>query len=209
MVATEPFLNPLLSMCMNAKDLPKAFLLAAVSREAIWLATRQQEAKSYGKINCEEAVKPWDELLRKLRVCLLISYRLIDFHTGQFPINPRNVEDGSMFSVYQWLAQDEIMISHKQDEIASMEFACRTSIQAFHPFHPDADSASRWKLLQSGCVGFAKKTVARSSKLVNNTEGGPLLLYFRNHIHSIKLAAHRALVLSGVWGQKVNFSHKF
>lgn len=206
------FLEPLLQICMATENLPKAFLLAAVSREAILLATRQQEAKTYGKISSDEAVKPWDELLRKLRVCLLFFLRLREVNTGQFPINPANIEDGNSFSIYEWLAQDEIMISHKQDEIVSIELSCRASEESLHPFDPENDCASKWKLLQSGCMNKRDLGDLRSPKKPSMNEKKdcpPLLLYFKSHIHPVKLAAHRALILSGKWGQKVIFFRSF
>ena len=192
---------------MTCDDLPKAFLLAAVCREAIWLTTKQQEDKTYGKISSSEAVLPWDEALRKLRMCLLISLRLNTVNVGQFSINPANIEAGDIFSVYEWLARDELLLSHKQEEIASMELKCQKSIHALNPFDPESDAPTKWKLLQNECVQCAQKNLglARSPRVLhaNEKELDPLILYLRNHLHPQYLAAHRALILCSKWGQKV------
>ena len=50
-------LQPLFKFCQEAEDLPRAFLLAAVCRDAILGATKQLEDKTYGEITSEDCGK--------------------------------------------------------------------------------------------------------------------------------------------------------
>ena len=69
----------------------------------------------------------WDQLLRQLRVCLLVSLRLNGMKLGICPISIKAVEKGDNFSVFEWLVKDELSMSHKNEEIVSLENACRLS----------------------------------------------------------------------------------
>jgi len=87
----------------------------------------------------------WDNLLRKLRVCLLVSLRLYGKPLGACPISIKSVEKDGNFSVFEWLARDELTMSHKQEEINSLEVACRMSNRAFDPSKPEGDGQNNWK----------------------------------------------------------------
>jgi len=197
-------LDTLRTFCEKAADLPRAFLLAAVCREAVLIATRQKEAKSYGMVLCREAVEPWNVLLRKIRVCLLVDLRLRKVLIEPLPITVANVEEGGIFSIFSWIARDELMVSHQQNEIVALEDACRSSRQAFHPSCSFGDAASKYKLLQDFCMESALKTISHTtSKRTNNRkeDRGPLLLYLSPFNCPLELAAHRALILSAEWGE--------
>lgn len=43
------------SFCAESPNLVKAFLLATLCREAVAMAARQKEEKTYGKISCADA----------------------------------------------------------------------------------------------------------------------------------------------------------
>eukprot|EP00594_Rhizosolenia_setigera_P007324 CAMPEP_0178943576 /NCGR_PEP_ID=MMETSP0789-20121207/2663_1 /TAXON_ID=3005 /ORGANISM="Rhizosolenia setigera, Strain CCMP 1694" /LENGTH=1049 /DNA_ID=CAMNT_0020623185 /DNA_START=1221 /DNA_END=4370 /DNA_ORIENTATION=- len=212
-VVTIP-LKPILDNCAASSDLPKAFLLASVCLEAVSIVSKLQEKKTYGKVLSLEAMKPWENLLRKLRICLFIYFRLGDYgKTTQFPINPKNIEAGSYFSVFEWIARDELETSHKQDEIAKVEHICTTSSSGFNPYDPDADAPKRWKLLQKNCIEFSQDNIRKKEQrsankhFVSTYEYFPLLMYIRSHSHPLKLAAHRALLLGSKWGGKPGSLH--
>lgn len=51
----EPLLLSLYKFCSEATDLFRAFLLATLCREAVSIATKKMEAKTYGNISSEES----------------------------------------------------------------------------------------------------------------------------------------------------------
>jgi len=51
-------LKSLHEFCADSSDLPRAFLLATICRDAIDVATKQLEERTYGKITCEICGKP-------------------------------------------------------------------------------------------------------------------------------------------------------
>lgn len=51
----EPLLSSLYKFCSEATDMVRAFLLATLCREAVSIATKKQEAKTYGKISNVES----------------------------------------------------------------------------------------------------------------------------------------------------------
>lgn len=59
----EPLLLALYKFCSEATDLVRAFLLAALCRDAVSIATKKKEAKTYGIVcsadsgNCLELLK--------------------------------------------------------------------------------------------------------------------------------------------------------
>ena len=187
--------------CERASDLVRAFVLAATARDAVSSVTKKAEVKTYGKVWKTEAVQPWETLLRKIRVCLLVSLRLKDVPLGPFPITVRNVEAPDIFSVYQWIAHDELLLSHKQEEITALEKACAGSKLVFDPSSPAGDNPSRWKQLQQACLAMAITDDERAEYLVDLEDDmqGALLLYMSNHNNGALLAAHRALLLAGYW----------
>ena len=98
-----------------------------------------------------------------------------------FPITLDNIENGDIFSVYEWIAHDELRITHRQDDLISLERICE-SIK-------DNDTNGKWKAMQQACM-------EESSKL------SPLLYFLRHHNVKHILAAHRALILSSMWARK-------
>jgi len=198
------------TLCSEASDLPRAFLLAVVCREAVFIASKQREAKTYGKVSSKAAVQPWDRLLRKLRLCLLVSIRLQGELLDPLPITVSNVEAGNIFSVFQWIARDELTLSHKQDELDNVENACRSSRLKLHPSLPESDTASKWKILQRACGVRNKLNGERASLLFfpeKTDQPGPLLLYLSHFNKPIELAAHRALLLGEKWGKTPKSLH--
>lgn len=186
-------LETLYQFCRSCDDLPRAFLLAATCREAVAICSKQKEEKTYGQVLSAEALLPWDQLLRKLRMLQLVSLRLFEVMSFQYPLTVSNVEAGDVFSVYQWLAKDELLHSHRQDDIVALELSIRMSDKSFNPSTAHGDATSQWKALHKFCV-------AGSSR-------GSLLLYFPDHNQPMKLAAHRAILLGGMWGRKPGSLH--
>jgi hypothetical protein len=153
------------------------------------------------------AVKPWNDLLRKLRVCQLVSLRLNGMNLGAFPITVSNVEAKDIFSVYEWLARDELTMSHKQEEIVSLENACKGSSLVFDPSSEAGDHPGRWKMLQQACLAAAISEEEREEYLLDLNDDdqlGALLLYLSQYNNPAVLVAHRALLLARQWVHKVS-----
>lgn len=151
-------------------------------------------------------VNRWDQLLRQLRVCLLVSLRLYGMPLGACPLSIKAVEKDDNFSVFEWLANDEILTSHKQDEIVSLENACRISSRAFDPSTAAGDDPARVKLLQKSCLVSAVSESERAEQAlkVDNDDDeqlGALLLYMKPHNIPGLLVPHRALLLASKWGR--------
>jgi len=197
---TEPDripLNDLHVFCSKNPDLPRSFLLASICREAISVSSGQKESKTYGQITRADCVKPWDELLRKLRICLLISLRLNGLPLGPFPITVKNIDDGH-HSVFELVARDELLTSYDQGLISAFESSLKTKTDVFHPSTPEGDLPFRWKAVQASCVAAVSTSAAHSP---NATEG-TLMTYLSDHVHPLTLACHRGLLLGGKWGQQ-------
>jgi len=195
----EIMLPALHKFCSECSDLPRAFLLAAICQEAISDTTKQFEDKTYGLISQETSTRPWNILLRKLRLCLLIRLRLDRVPLGAFPLTVANVEDGTLFSINSWIAQDELSISHKQSEINSLETTCWGSQGAFNPSSPEGDIKTSQMVVERSCKKIKDKN--------SHGHSNPLLLFLRHYDNSIELAAHRALLLSTMWGQDPKSLH--
>ena len=90
---------------------------------------------------------------------MLISLRMIYTPCCSFPITLDNIENGDIFSVYEWIAHDELRITHRQDDLISLERICE-SIK-------DNDTNGKWKAMQQACM-------EESSKL------SPLLYFLRH-----------------------------
>ncbi len=144
-------------------------------------------------------VKPWKDLLRRLRVCLLVSLRLYGVPLGSFPITVANVEKGGIFSIYQWLAHDEVSLSHKTRDLIGLENLCRASNLSFNPSLMEGDE--RWDMLQTSC---RERYSIKNFVPTDHSAPAPLLLFLEHYNDSRKLAAHRALVLAQNWAREVS-----
>jgi hypothetical protein len=201
----SPLLPSLFKFCSEATDMARAFLLATLCREAVSIATKKKEAKTYGKISTVESVKPWNDLLRKIRICLLVSLRLNRMNLGAFPITVSNVDAKDIFSVYEWCARDELTMSHTHEEIVSLETACRCSGLVFDPSSEVGDRPQCWKMLQQACLAAAISEEEREEFLLDMNDDdqlGALLLYLSQYNNPAILVAHRALLLARQWVQK-------
>ena len=149
-------LQHLQAFCSEASDLPRAFLLAVVCREAVLITSKQWEAKTYGKVSSKACVLPWDRILRKLRLCLVVSLRLKEEERNPFPITVAHVEAGNIFSLFQWVARDQLTLSHKQNEVDNVEIACRRSRLKLCPSLAECDAIleedERRSTRHGGCI---------------------------------------------------------
>lgn len=202
----EVVLGVLHSFCTQATDLVRAFMLAVMCREAAETVSSKREKITYGKILASRVVEDWEVLLRKLRVCLLVSIRL--HHTTPqlpAPISIHNVNEEGLFSVYEWLAQDELSSSHKHEEILSIEIACKISSLAFNPSTSDGDGPSRFKQMKNACLAAAVEDEERAEYMIARDEDadrfGSLLLFFPSYNEHLLLVAHRAKILAFKWSK--------
>lgn len=80
MMKDEILLHSLHTFCVEAADLPRAFLLASVCCEAIYAATKQLEAKTYGEVTCEACgksmIRAFVCIKEMMRILNLITYIL-------------------------------------------------------------------------------------------------------------------------------------
>jgi hypothetical protein len=197
-------LGAILKFCEESTDLVRAFMLGALCLEAVSKAMLKKEILTFTKDITNRLVGDWKSLLRKLRVCLLVSLRLHGTRLAA-PITIDNVNQSDIFSVYEWLAQDELSMSYNHEEIVSLEKACSISSYAFDPSLPDGDGPSRFKMLQSSCLAASITEDERAEYLVDINDDdrfGALLLYLSSHNIPKILAAHRALLLASKWGAK-------
>lgn len=147
-------------------------------------------------------VKSWDSLLRKLRVCLFVSLRLYGQQLGACPISIKAVEKGSNFSVFEWLARDELSMTQNNEEIVSLENACRISNHSFDPSKEEGDD--RFKVLQKSCFSSALSEDERAEYLMDFDDDdrlGAMLLFMKPHNLPDMLVAHRTLLLAHRWGK--------
>eukprot|EP00980_Cylindrotheca_fusiformis_P005921 scaffold1246_cov134-Cylindrotheca_fusiformis.AAC.13 len=220
-------MQSLFEFCKSSEELVRAFWLATLCREAAFQASSEKEDSTYGKVSKDEigefenitsgvlssflmeiavttSAGTWDSLLRQLRVCLFVSLRLHGVTLGACPLSIKAVEKGDNFSVFEWLARDELAMSHKNDEIVSLENACRISSHAFDPSKPEGDD--RFKALQNSCFSSALSEDERAEYLVDFDDDddrlGAMLLYMKPHNQAALLLPHRALLLASKWGQK-------
>lgn len=196
-------LRVLYNFCEKSTDLVRAFMLATICREAVAKASMRKEWSTYGKVLSSPLVIEWNVLLRKFRVCLLVSLRLKSARLNA-PMSVHNVDEEDIFSVYQWLAIDELAMTHQHEEIVSLESACEISSYAFHPSTANGDGPSRFKMLQESCLSAAISEEERAEYLVDFQDDdrfGALLLFFGNHNEPAILVAHRALLLVSQWSK--------
>jgi hypothetical protein len=197
-------LSTLFSFCEQSEETLRAFMLAVVCREAVQNAATKAEERTYGTISRSKIILPWERMLRKLRVCLLVSLRLHGVRLGEFPLTIRNVEDGNMFSVYEWIARDELNMTLFQEEIVTLETACRISSYRFDPSLPEGDGPSRYIILQNACLSASVSDDERAEYLLDfhdDDRFGALLLFFAKHNCPESLVSHRMLLLFSMWSQ--------
>lgn len=201
----ETALDVLHNFCESSEDLVRAFLLGALCLEAISNVVSQKEKRTYGKIQSLTIVDNWKHLLRKIRVCLLVSLRMYGRRLAA-PITIENVNQPDIFTVFEWLARDELLMSHDHHEIISLEKACMISSYSFDPSLPEGDGPSRFKMLQNSCLSAAVNKNDRTGALVDfdddDDKFGALLLFFKRFNDPSNLAAHRALLYAADWGSK-------
>lgn len=133
-----------------------------------------------------------------------MSLRLHGLKLGPMPITVHEVDKAREFSVFQWLALDELQVSHDHDQMVSLENAYRVSNRGFDASSAEADDPSRWKELQKACLASALTEEERTEYLVDyqdDDNAAALLLYLPQHNIGEILVAHRALLLAGTWGK--------
>ena len=198
-------LESLMNFCMEMEDLPKAFLLSVICIDAVSSASTQLEQKTYGKITQLECVRPWEDLLRKLRVCLLVTLRLggdVNPIGGLNPMTVASVSRPDIFSVFCWIARDELTISHDNQTIVALEIACLSSSEAFYPSTNDGDSVEHKETIFQSCSSPRQLTLNNPSGLSNDTHSRSLLFYLKDYARfTTHLAANRALILASMWGK--------
>lgn len=199
----EVVLDVLYTCCEQSIDLVRSFMLAVMCRDAAETATSRKEKLTYGRILTSRVIQRWEDLLRRLRVSLLVTLRLQ--HTQLVaPISVALIDEVEVFSVYRWLALDELSMSQNHGEIRALEMACRVSSFAFDPSCSDGDGPDRFKQLQKSCLAASMGENERSEYLIDfNDEDrfGALLLFLRNHNEPSLLAAHRTLLLASKWSK--------
>jgi hypothetical protein len=195
-------LGVLHSLCNKANDLVRSFMLAVICRDASERAASRKEKMTYGRILSGRVLRDWDVLLRKLRVCLLVSLRLRNVRLAA-PISIASIEEEGLFSVFEWLAHDELTMSHKLEELTALEDICKLSSFAFDPSTSDGDGPSRFKQLQNACLSVAVGDDRSNSEYLiemsDEDRFGSLLLFFRSHNRPVLLAAHRVRLLVLKW----------
>ncbi|KAL3917896.1 MAG: hypothetical protein SGILL_004497 [Bacillariaceae sp.] len=198
-------MKSLYRFCRESEDLVRSFWLATLCRQALYEVAIEKEEQSYGQVDSKVVMGPWDSLLRRLRVCLLVSLRLYGNPLGACPISVKAVDKKGNFSPFEWLARDELTMSHKQEEISSLETACRISSRAFDPSKPEGDEPTHWKAVQRSCMSAALGESEREEHLIGFDDDerlGALHLFLKPHNIEQLLTPHRALLLAGQWGRK-------
>ena len=187
-------LDALFQFCCHSTDLVRGFILTTLCRRAVIKAANRVENMSKGKISLGRLTFDWEVTLRKYRVCLLATLRLNGQRLGALPLSVYNLEVENEFSVYEWLARDELAISHRHEEICILEEACRMSTHSFDPSTDMADAPNRVATIQHACI-----TRGQSVLEGNDIGSSSLLLYFSHHNIAPVLAAHRTLLLASSW----------
>ncbi|KAL7473567.1 hypothetical protein ACHAXS_014010 [Conticribra weissflogii] len=199
-------LETLLKFVTDVEDLPKAFTLSVVCLDAINIASKLIEERTYGKITVVESVLPWENLLRKLRLCLLVCLRLSGDVSPTGAVNPftvKSVNQPDVFSTYAWIARDELSLSHDNQVLLALESACLCSSEAFYPSSIDGDTVPHKRSILESCSCHRPSASLRNpTGLTNDDNSRPLIFYLKDHANCpAHLAAHRGLILAGLWGQ--------
>jgi hypothetical protein len=83
-----------------------------------------------------------------------------------------------------------------------METAYLSSSEAFYPSTADGDAVSHKKAMLQSCSNSQRGSLRNPSGLTSDSLSPPLLFYLKDHGRcTTRLAAHRALLLVGLWGQ--------
>lgn len=198
----ETVLGDLYLFCQKSEDLLRSLIVAVLCRNGSELASGRKEKSTYGKILSSGVIGPWDTLLRKLRIAILLHIKLRRVRLVA-PITVANLEDG-LFSVYELLAHDELSVSTNNEEIVALETACRGSPYAFDPFTTDGDEPRRMKQIHESCLSAVVGEEERSEYLLDFEDGerfGLLLLFFPRFNQAHLLACHRVRLLAHKWLQ--------
>lgn len=84
----------------------------------------------------------------------------------------------------------------------AMESAYLSSSEAFYPSTADGDSIASKKAMLQSCSNPQGRSLRNPSGLTSDSISPPLLHYLKDHGRcTTRLAAHRALILVGLWGQ--------
>jgi hypothetical protein len=196
-------LQPLFKFCEDATDLPRAFLLSSVCYDAIAAATKSVDDQTFGSVTSEGCLKPWVVLLRKLRVCLFCSLRMYGIPLGAFPLTVSNLDKGDIFSIYQWIANDELQIADNNEEILELERQFWSEPAGFYPSTEVGDSIQNLHLLQNSCVERVSG-ISRFDQMFPM----PLMAYFKHYNDPNICASHRALIQASAWGRSPSMLHK-
>jgi hypothetical protein len=98
-------------------------------------------------------------------------------------------------------------MSHRHEEIISLEKACYLSGLSFDPSSEAGDNPKRLKMLHQACLAAAISEAEKEEYLLDMNDDdllGALLLYLKSYNNPTLLAAHRALLLASQWQRKVN-----
>lgn len=199
--SSQSALDAVSRFCSESTDLIRAFMLATVSREVhLRISNQKDNALESSDISqwcdlvkgLDAAREQLDSLIRKLRICLLVSLRLYGKDIAPFPLSVHNLEKEKDYSVFKWIAIDELSLSKTHEEIVTLETACHLSNHSINPMSYESDKLEAVKRLQDSCLEHQKQVPSP-----NNS--GSLLLFFKPYNNPILLAAHRALLLATEW----------
>lgn len=77
-----------------------------------------------------------------------------------------------------------------------------SSSEAFYPSTADGDATAHKKAMLQSCSNSQRGSLRSPSGLTSDSLSPPLLFYLKDHGRcTTRLAAHRALILVGLWGQ--------
>ena len=101
----------------------------------------------------------------------------------------------------QWIARDELTISHDNQVVMALEIACLSSSEAFYPSTVDGDSVEHKETIFQSCYP-RQLTLNNPSGLSSDTHSRSLLFYLKDYARfTTHLAANRALLLASMWGK--------
>ena len=191
-------------LCEESTDLVRAFMLATLAHEVQLHVSQNTGEVFWGSVTKRHSIvqqvdsicEDQESLLRKIRVCLLVSLRLYGRDLAPFPLSVKNIEKEKDFSVFKWVALDELQISEKHEEMVTLEKACAMSPHKVNPFNAIADEPNIFALFHASCRVFSSKS---HDGVEAPLKTGSLLLFFPDYNHHEYLAAHRALLYALAW----------